>query len=162
MRCGIRFIAAAAILLTGLCFCLTRGQAVPQTDTAAIEKAVLETYGRMTEAAEKVDAEKLFSYVLENDKGSMVSNGRIMTRQQGMENYIDDIANVTAVDYLMDKQYVTVISPETAIMVVEGRYEGKTANGQTFGSPIAQTVVFVLKGNEWKVLHSHTSAPINP
>lgn len=157
-----RWIIGITIFLASVSFCLTGGQAAEQMDTAAIEKAVLDTYAEITKAAESVDGEKLFSYVLENDKGSMISNGKIvLTRQQGMDNYVSSIGNVTAIDYMMNKQYVTVISPETAIMVAEGRYEGKTVDGQTFGTPMAQTVVFVLRENQWKVLHSHTSVPVD-
>lgn len=132
-------------------------------DTAAIEKAILETYAEIANAAECVDAEKLFSYVLDNDKGCLISNGKItLTRQMALDDYKANSAGIASVVYTMDKQYITVISAETAVLAQEGRFEATTTDGRTFGRPMAQTVVFVLKEDGWRVFHSHTSFPANP
>ena len=159
----IRVTAVIAALLLCSSFSLKNAVAVPKDtkpDTAAIEKAVKETYAEITKAAEAVDAEKLFSFVLDNEKGCLIANGKItLTRQEATEDYKNNSVNTARVDYSMDRQYVTVISPETAVMAAEGRFEATTADGRVFGAPMAQTVVFVLKEDGWKVLHSHTSSP---
>jgi ketosteroid isomerase-like protein len=151
--------AIVAVLL--LCSSLSFRPAAAQPDYTAIEKKVNELYAEITKAAESADAEKLFSYVLDNDKGSLISGGKItLTRQEAMESYKKRSQNIKNINYKIDRQYVTVISPQTALMVAEGSYEATTMEGKTFGLPFAQTVVFVLKDNQWKVLHSHTSSPI--
>jgi ketosteroid isomerase-like protein len=150
------------MLLGAFIFCITRSQAAEHTDTAAIEKAVLDTYAEIIKAAEKVDADKVFSYVLDNDKGCLISDGKLtMTRQEALDNYKFNSRNTAGVVYTIDKKYITVLSSDMAVMAAEGRYEATGADGRTVGSPMAQTVLFVRKGNEWKVLHSHTSLP-NP
>jgi len=126
----------------------------------AIEKAILKTFAEITKAAESVDAEKLFSYVLDTEKGCLISNGKItLTRQEALEDYKASNAGIAGVVYTFDKHYVTVISSETAIMAVEGRFKATTTDGRTFTFPMAQTIVFVLKDDGWRVLHSHTSSP---
>ena len=156
----ITVLVAVAMMCVGLSF--LSGQTAEKPDNAAIEKAILETYAEITKAAEKADADKVFSYVLENDNGCLISDGRLtMTRQEALDNYKYNSRNTAGVVYTMDKKYVTVLSADMALMVTEGRYEATGADGRTSGSPLAQTVILVRRGNEWKVLHSHTSLP-NP
>ena len=160
MRARVHVALMAMVVVTVSSFCIN-AQDAAQQDKAAIEKAVLETYDRITEAAEKVDPDALFSYVLDNDKGCLISDGKlIMTRPEALQNHRNNCGGLASVDYIMDKKLVTVLSPDTAMMAVEGRYEAATHDGQTFGSPVAQTVVFVLRDGQWKVLHSHTSRPM--
>lgn len=159
MRARVSVVLMAAVLIMVSSFC-SNAQEAAQQDSAAIEKAVLETYDRITQTAEKVDPDALFSFVLENDKGCLISDGRlIMTRSEALENHRNNSGGLASIDYIMDKKFVTVLSPDTALMAVEGRYEAATHDGRTFGSPVAQTVVFVRKDGQWKVLHSHTSRP---
>lgn len=154
----MRASAMVAVLLMCSSFCVGEDEAGP--DYAKIEKQVKDTYARMAEAAESVDAERLFSFVLDNDKGALIRDGRIvLTRQEAFDNYRRNLAGIQKVSYMWERKYVTVLSPETAIMVAEGSFEATTTEGNTFGAPFAQTVVFIMKDNQWKVLHSHTSSP---
>ena len=150
----------ATIMVFLLCSSLSPSKEEVKPDYTAIEKKIKDTYAEITKAAESVDAEKLFSYVLENDKGCLIQGGKIvLTRKEALDSYKENSQNIKKVDYKFDKQYVTVISPQTAVVVVEGSFEATTKSGETFGLPFAQTVVFVLRDNQWKVLHSHTSNP---
>lgn len=163
MNLKMQFGVLCALGAMVLCFSLNGQQESPKIDEASIEAAVLRTYDEMTAAAEKVDGDKLFSYVLENDKGCLISDGKLMlTRTEAINNYSKNSRNLASVDYIMDKKLVTAISPQTAVMAVEGRYEATMVSGEKFGSPVALTIVFVLKNGQWKVLHSHTSLPTNP
>jgi len=154
----IKVTGLIAVLL--LCSSFSSSKEAAKTDYTAIEKKIKDTYAEITKAAESVDADKLFSYVLENDKGSLIQGGKIvLTRKEALESYKENSRNIKKVNYKFDKEYVTVISPQTAVMVAEGSYEATTADGRTFGSTFAQTAIFVLKDNKWKVLHSHTSRP---
>ena len=158
MVSAIRITAMLTVFL--LCSSLSPDKEETKPDYTAIEKKIKDTYAEITKAAESVDAEKLFSYVLENDKGSLIQGGKIvLTRKEAFDSYKENNQNITKIDYKFDRQYVTVLSPQIAVVVVEGSFEATTKSGETFGSPFAQTVVFVLKDNQWKVLHSHTSRP---
>ena len=155
----MRVTAIIAVLL--LCSDFSPGEAGTKPDYTTVEKKVKDTYAEITRAAESVDAEKLFSYVLDNDKGALIQGGKIvLTRQEAFDSYKKNSEGIKKVAYKIDRQYVTIISPDTALLVTEGSFEATTTEGNTFGSPFAQTVVFVLKDNKWKVLHSHTSSPV--
>lgn len=156
----MKVTAIIAVLL--LCSSCSPGEAGTKPDYTAVEKKIKDAYAEITKAAESVDAEKLFSYVLDNDKGALIQGGKIvLTRQEAFDSYKKSSQGIKKVDYKFDRQYVTIISSDTALLVTEGSFEATTTEGNTFGLPFAQTVIFVLRNNEWKVLHSHTSRPVD-
>jgi hypothetical protein len=127
---------------------------------AAIEQAVLETSARMTEAGQALDADRLFSFMLDTDKGSVIQNGRLMlTRREALERIRNGFRSLRRVEYRWKRQYVSVASPTVAILVAEGESSATTEEGQTFTIPFTQTVVFVLTEGQWKALHAHHSSP---
>jgi len=130
------------------------------TDTKAIEEAVLAVSAEMTKAGEALDADRLFGHMLDTDKVSVIQNGVVMTtRQEALEQVRSSLRGLAAVKYDWKRQYVTVLSPEVAVLAAEGQSTATTTAGQTFTTPFAQTVVFVLRDGAWKAIHAHQSAP---
>jgi uncharacterized protein (TIGR02246 family) len=129
-------------------------------DAKAIESAVLAVSAEMTKAGEAVDADRLFSYMLDTDKVSVIQNGVVMaTRQEALERVRSNLRGIAGIRYEWTRQYVNVLSPEVAVLAAEGVSTATTTAGQTFTTPFAQTVVFVLKDGRWKAIHAHQSAP---
>jgi hypothetical protein len=121
---------------------------------------VLGVSDRMTEAGEAVDADRLFSFMLETDKGSVIQNGVVMvTRQEALERVRSNLRGISRIQYRWKNRYVKVLSPEVAVLVAEGESTATTSAGDTFTTPFAQTVVFVLKAGSWKAIHAHQSSP---
>jgi uncharacterized protein (TIGR02246 family) len=134
--------------------------AAPAADTKAIEEAVLAVSAEMTKAGEAVDADRLFGYMLDTDKVSVIQNGVVMTtRQEALEQVRSNLRGIAALKYDWKRQYVSVLSPEVAVLAAEGESTATTTAGQTFTTPFAQTVVFVLRDGAWKAIHAHQSAP---
>ena len=91
-------LAAAPILL-----------AEPQTEPAAVEKAVLEVSAQMTRAGQDRDADRLFRFIAENDRGSIIQNGNVMiTRDQALAQVKANIGQIAKVEYRWKRQWVTV------------------------------------------------------
>jgi hypothetical protein len=44
------------------------------------------------------------------------------------------------------------------LLVAEGESIATTTTGDTFSAPFVQTVVFVLRGGQWKAIHAHQSS----
>lgn len=129
-------------------------------ETKATEEAVLAVSAEMTKAGEAVDADRLFGYMLDTDKVSVIQNGVVMTtRQEALEQVRSNLRGIAAIKYDWKRQYVTVLSPEVAVLAAEGQSTATTTAGQTFTTPFAQTVVFVLRDGAWKAIHAHQSAP---
>jgi hypothetical protein len=114
----------------------------------------------MTEAGEAVDADRLFSFMLETDKGSVIQNGVVMvTRQEALERVRSNLRGISRIQYRWKNRYVKVLSPEVAVLVAEGESTATTSAGDTFTTPFAQTVVFVREAGSWKAIHAHQSSP---
>jgi uncharacterized protein (TIGR02246 family) len=129
-------------------------------DTRAIEEAVLAVSAEMTKAGEAVDADRLFGYMLDTDKVSVIQNGVVMTtRQEALEQVRSGLRGIAGIQYRWKRQYVTVLSPEVAMLAAEGESTATTTAGQAFTTPFAQTVVFVLRDGRWRAIHAHQSAP---
>ena len=150
------------LVLAALVLSASRGGGVSgtQTDARAVEAAVLAVHAEMTRAGEAADADRLFSYMLETDKGSVIQNGEILaTRQEALERVRENLRGISRIQYRWKRELVTVLSPEIAVLSAEGESIVTTAAGDTFTAPFAQSVVFVLRAGAWKAIHAHQSSP---
>ncbi len=135
-------------------------QVIDASTRAETEKAVLATSARMTEAGQALDADRLFSFMLDTNKGSVIQNGRLMlTRREALEQVRNGFRRVSRIKYMWKQQHVTVLSPTVALLVAEGESTATTEGGDTFTTPFLQTVVFVLADGQWKAIHAHHSSP---
>ena len=152
----------SALILSGVLVLASTNAGLPasRADSKTVEEAVLAVQADMTKAAEAVDADRLFGYMLDTDKGSLIQGGRILaTRQEALERTRGDLVGIRSLQYRWLRQYVTVLSPENALLVAEGESVVTTTSGASFSVPFAQTVVFVLRDGDWKAIHAHQSSP---
>ena len=143
---------------------LLAGAAAAQTAQGgtpkSVEEAVLAVTADMERAAASGDVDRLFSFMLDTDKGSIIQNGEFMaTRQDALQRVKNNFVRVSKVEYRWNRQHVTVLAPDVALLTAEGESTATTTEGQVFTVPFAQTVVFVLKDGRWKALHGHQSSP---
>ena len=151
------------LVLLGIFVSVAAGGSVStqRADTKSVEDAILAVSAEMTKAGEAADADRLFSYMLETDKGSVIQNGLLLaTRREALDLVRSNLARASRVQYRWKRQYVTVLSPEAAVLTAEGESTVTATSGDTFTTPFAQTVVFVLRAGSWKVIHAHQSAPL--
>ena len=128
------------------------------TDTKLIEDAVLTVNAEMSQAGEAVDMDRLFSFMLDTDKGSIIQNGVLMaTRQEALATVKANLRDVHKIQYRWKNRYVTVLSPEVAVLTAEGESTATTSAGEVITTPFAQTAVFVLRDGHWKAIHAHQS-----
>ncbi len=124
------------------------------------EKAILNRLNEIQSAAEALNPDKVFSFVLESDRGALAQNGKLfLTRGEALEATKQGFEKLQSVHYQFDQQHVTMLSPTIALAVGEGSSSATTEAGQTFTTHFAQSVVLVLTNGEWKVVHAHRSFP---
>src|ERR1022692_2303781 len=76
-------ILCAAVCATG--FAAPQETGLTASGRAAIEKAVLEVNAQMTRAAEDRDIDRLFSFMLANDRGSIIQSSNLFpTREEAL------------------------------------------------------------------------------
>ena len=64
----------------------------------------------------------------------------------------------TGNNFNVEKDYVAVLTPEHAVYVFQGTYSVIDKDGnKSDENPMSGTYVFILKNDEWKLLHIHQS-----
>jgi uncharacterized protein (TIGR02246 family) len=111
-------------------------------------------------AAEAIDAERLFSFMLDTDKGSVIQNGVFLaTREEALQRVKANLRGISKIQYRWKRQHVTALSPDVALLTADGESIATTTAGEVFTTPFAQTVVFVMREGRWKAIHAHQSSP---
>lgn len=151
-------VASALIILAAVAFSQT--PVSKNFSSPEIERAVLARLAEIQKAAEALNPEKVFSFVLENDGGALAQNGKLfLTRSEALESTKLGFQRLQKVSYRFDEQHVTVLAPTVALVTGEGSSSTTLEDGRALTAHFAQTVVFVLTNGEWKVFHSHRSFP---
>jgi hypothetical protein len=152
---------AALSLATALVFAQPK-PAEPASTPSAVEKAVLETNDKMSRAADSLNAEAFFEYIVNTDKNPVIQNGVLFkTRQEALQAVKRGFAGLSKIDRHFDNPQVTVLSPEAALLTSDGTVFATLADGRTRTNRFAVSLVFVRKEGRWLLLHGHYSAPSN-
>jgi hypothetical protein len=131
-------------------------------DSDAVEKAVLEAHHEMNAAAEALDADAFFAFILDEARGPVIQDGRLFSsRAEAFEVVERGFEGVASVERVYESEDVTVISEEAALLTGKGTSTVTLGDGRRLSGPFAVSLVFVLEDGAWKVLHGHYSTP-NP
>jgi uncharacterized protein (TIGR02246 family) len=154
-----RIVMVALVVISAVLAAAWQRSADPG-DVRMIEKAVLETNDKMTRAADRLDAESFFSYILDTDKGAIIQNGKLFkTRAEALEAVKAGFRGFVKAERRYDQIHVTVISPDVALLTSSGTTTATLPDGRSLSSRFAVSLVFVLRDGQWKVLHGHYSMP---
>ncbi len=152
--------AVASTLVIVAAVTVSQGQPGKNSTSPDVQKAVLARLAEIQDAAQSLDPDKVFAFVLENDTGALAQNGKLfLTRKEALESTKRAFQGLQKVDYRFDQQHVTLLSPTVALATGEGLSSATTNDGRTFTTRFAQSVVLVLTSGEWKVYHAHRSFP---
>ena len=139
---------------------VSQGQSSKSSAPPNVQKAVLTRLAEIQAAAQALDPDKVFSFVLENDSGALAQNGKLfLTRKEALESTKQGFQGLQKVSYKFDEQHVTLLTPTVALATGEGSSSATLEDGRTLTTRFAQSVVFVLTNGEWKVFHAHRSFP---
>ena len=153
----IRFGCALVLVLAS-----ARFGAGGNGEGGAVEEAVLKAHHEMVAAADALDIEGFFAFILDTAAGPVIQDGRLFpTRAEALEVVERSFEGVARVERAYESEDVTLISGEAALLTGRGTSTVTLEDGRSFQSPFAVSLVFVLKDEGWRVLHGHYSAP-NP
>ena len=128
----------------------------------AIEQEILNTHREIVKAAENLDADALYKYVLDKCKGVIVQDGRIMmTHKESLETTKQGLEELKDISYKFNRKNITLISPTLALWIADGTTSVTTMEEQQFTVDFAETIFFIKKDGQWKIFHAHRSMP-NP
>jgi ketosteroid isomerase-like protein len=139
---------------------VSHGESGKSSTPPEVQKAVLARLAEIQEAAQALDPDKVFSFVLENNEGALAQNGKLfLTRKEALESTKQGFQGLQKVSYRFDEQHVTLLAPTVALATGQGSSSFTLDDGRTLTTQFAQSVVFVLTNGEWKVFHAHRSFP---
>jgi uncharacterized protein (TIGR02246 family) len=157
----ISTLTAAALVLAAV-FVIAQPASTEKTfPEEAIKQAVLATNARMSQAANRMDVDAFFSYIVNTDKAVIIQNGAVFkTRQEALEAVRQGFMGVARIDRQFVNPQVTVISPDVALLASEGTVAATLTNGRTMEARFAVSLIFVRESDRWKLLHGHYSMPV--
>ena len=162
MTKNVRVLALILVCVTVVWAAQGGPREVPADQQKAIEKAVLETHAKLIQAEQSLDAEKFFAFIPDFDKGLIIQDGTLFkTRQEALDTVKAGFQGLSKVERTYDQTYVTVLSPQAALLTAKGTSSATLLDGRIISSPFAVSMVFVARDGQWKVLHGHYSMP-NP
>jgi SnoaL-like domain len=127
---------------------------------AQVEREVLAANAEMNAAAESLDVERFFEWMLDEPGASVAQNGRLYRdRSEAKAAVAAGYGGVQSLARTFEKTLVTPISEDAAVLVAAGTSVVVLTDGRTFEGPFAVSVVFVRRGATWKVLQGHYSIP---
>lgn len=130
----------------------------PRQET--VEAAIRATHREMRAAAGRLDAEALYSHVLDTSTPPIIEDGVLLgTHATALASTRSGLRALSRLSYDYEHENVTVISSEAAIWVADGTATATLQDGRELVAPFAETIVFVRRDGQWKVLHAHRSAP---
>ena len=127
--------------------------------TVEREKAILKVHDALIAAAEKRDVETMFGYILENDKGAIAQDGRLLSRKEAMEQIRQVFEGIVGIQYNFEQRNIKMLSPKIGLMTATGTTTVTVDTGESFTTPFANTSVFVFQEDGWKIIHGHHSIP---
>jgi uncharacterized protein (TIGR02246 family) len=139
---------------------LLASEAAPRTEQAT-KDAVLAANAAMIAAANRLDTDAFFAFIVESDRRPVVQNGVIFgTTGEAREAVRRGLRGIVKVDRRIDDPQVTVLGPDAALLVGNGSMTATGEDGRSMTSTFAVSLVFVRQGGEWKLLHGHYSMPM--
>ena len=133
-----------------------------QTDAnlERVERAILDRLAEIESAARELNPDKVYQFVLENDRGSLIQDGQFFrTRDEALQVTRRGFRNIQKVDYQFSQQHIVLLSPTVALATGAGQSTATTNQGQEISTRFAQSVILVQSDGQWRVLHAHRSFP---
>jgi hypothetical protein len=142
--------ACLAVLMLASC-----SQNLTKSKIAAVESEVLAAHEQMIKAAEALDVEEMFHYILDSEETVIQNNDRIENRHQAMQSVARSFEGIRKLRYDIEQRQVTVLSPTTAEMAAKGKSVVTVDDNRVFTAPFSQTLRFVLTDDGWKIRYAH-------
>lgn len=132
----------------------------PEPEPSRVEGQVLEANARMNAAAESLDVEEFFGWILDEPGVTIIQDGRLFRdRDEAKAVVREGYQGVASLARAFDRTRVTPLSDDAAVLAASGTTVVELTDGRTLEAPFAVSLVFVRRDGGWKVLHGHYSIP---
>jgi hypothetical protein len=141
-----------------LCAARSNQNDITTAQKNSIEKEISKVHEEMKKAGEKLDADTLFKYVLDTND-VIIETGEIRaTRKEAYESTKQGFQRIKSLSYTYSHNNINVLSPAVALFTGSGTTTATFEDGLNITIKFAETIIFVLRDGQWKVLHAHRSS----
>lgn len=145
-------------LAMGLISSFTCNAEAGQSDEERIKAEIMKVHDAMKAAAIAGNADALYSHVSTNLNEVIIQDGRLSkSRNEAIALSRRDLSRATNLTYQYDHTHITPLSPTLVLFVGDGNASATRPNGKEQTFPFAETLIFTLEDDKWKVLHAHRS-----
>ena len=117
----------------------------------------------MRDAAERMESEALFAFVLDTRVPHVIENRTLAsTRRVALERTTLGLQGIASLSYAYAHESIVMLSETTALWIGSGTTSARLEDGRELSIPFAETIVLVEDAGRWKVLHAHRSVPNRP
>lgn len=139
---------------------LASGADLTPSERARIEKEVLAANTEMNRAADGLDVDRFFDWILDEADGPIIQDGRLFeTRDEALAVVRQGYRGIGSLHRTYQKTHVTVLSKDAALVTTSGSTRMELLDGRSIQAPFAASFVFVLRDGAWKILQGHYSVP---
>ncbi len=124
----------------------------------SIEKEILKVHENMKKAAESLNTDELFKYVLDVNDVIIESGELRSTRKEAYDNTKQGFGALQAISYNYKHINVIVTSPTTALLTGSGTTTATLNGDLKIDLDFAESIVYVLRDGQWKVINAHRSS----
>jgi ketosteroid isomerase-like protein len=125
-----------------------------------IESQVFAAHRQVIAAAEALNADAMFSHILDNE-GVILQNGLFHHgRQSALNDTKTGFNGIDTLKYQFDEEVIEVLAWDKALLKAAGTSTVRLTDGREFTTPFAETVIFTKTPDGWKILHAHQSVPV--
>ena len=149
------FLLLATIMVTA---CMAPPPTLTDSQKAAIEKQILEQWGKVSVAVEKADAEGYTAYLSSKEFLSMSSEGKTF---QSSEEYADSVKVWFSARKSVEIQQVTtkvnVLTENLVLLDQKSVFQLNLKDNRIMRFSHAVTFIFKREDAGWKIIHGHES-----
>lgn len=148
------------MLAAGLVACSTadRAPAAARSDQIA-QEVDRRRVGLMT-AIEQRDVDQMAGFFSDSPDAAFAGGGSMVTsRREFLARYRDVLGALRAVSIDFGQSKLAILAPDVAVLTAQARVMMTDTTGRTFERRHAWTMVWILEGREWKILHANQSYP---
>jgi len=155
MKKTICFVLIFAAILVFACN-NQKEKVLTNEEKSTVENEISVATLNLFKAFESLDANKAYSFILQNEDFAEASMGKLITDHRAILDTMKlHLGSFQKERISITNQKIYVINMDAAVISLASTGEITFKNGAEIKAPFALTILWVKKDGEWKVAHYH-------
>ena len=149
------------MIIAILSFCSSvYSQRLTQNQKEKITLDITALFEKSIKAAEDIDSKEIADNVDDTLKAGFIDNGFFFNSfDEVMKGFKESIKGIRSQKFSISNKKITVLTDNAALLTASGNASVALEDGRTITVGFAWTFVYSKVNDNWKIIHSHMSAP---